>query len=386
MSARILVNDRPLYVTTSGVPVYLRSLLAHWPAGGPETWGVLTHGLRRAGHWPAVSARHSSALRLRPLVALGSPKALGRQVPNSVRRALRRGYAWTVRRLAHSSRSRAYFEPNHLAVATDLPTLTAFHDLSVVDHPEWHHAARVKQWDLELPQTLRVTRRWVTASQFTRDRLVQKLGVSPERIDVVPMAPRVFSSETTSGSRYELPERYLLVVGTLEPRKGLLTLLDAWAAVPDTRRRNCRLVLTGPVGWGDSVFWNSLVGHRAAQDVLTTGSVDEAALGQLLRGAVALLSASRYEGFGLPLVEAFALGTPVICSDIPTYREVAGTAALRVPAEDEAAWARAIGSVLDDAALRADLAAAGTRQVAALTWNQTAGRMAELLTQLASAG
>ncbi|HAU36189.1 MAG TPA: hypothetical protein DCX07_00545, partial [Phycisphaerales bacterium] len=97
-----------------------------------------------------------------------------------------------------------------------------------------------------------------------------------------------------------LPRRFLLHLGTLEPRKNLVTLLDAWSLLPEDFRREVRLVLAGGVGWGAGVFWSELVNHPAAGEVLVSGYVSDADAAMLLSAALAVIVPSRYEGFGLP--------------------------------------------------------------------------------------
>ena len=155
-----------------------------------------------------------------------------------------------------------------------------------------------------------------------------------------------------------LPERYVLAIGTLEPRKGLVSLVEA------TRDTGIPLVLIGPQGWGD-------VDVRAPH-VQMLGRLGDAELAYALRRATVLAVPSLAEGFGLPLLEAMAAGVPVVHTDAPALVEVAGGAGLVTPRGDVGALTRAIRSVVDDGTTAARMVSAGLRRAEAFTWEKAA--------------
>jgi glycosyltransferase involved in cell wall biosynthesis len=181
--------------------------------------------------------------------------------------------------------------------------------------------------------------------------------------------------------RLDLPERYVITLATLEPRKGLDVLVSALAAMGEGAPP---LLAVGQLGWGgvelDSVARDAGLPAGAARAL---GHVDDADLAVVLREAEALVAPSRAEGFGLPLIEAMAVGTPVICSDIPAFREVAADAALLVPVGDPGALAAAMGRLTGDAGLRARLVAAGLSRAAGFDWDRVARRAWQLYRDLA---
>ncbi|MBV9592254.1 MAG: glycosyltransferase family 4 protein [Actinobacteria bacterium] len=168
-----------------------------------------------------------------------------------------------------------------------------------------------------------------------------------------------------------VPDRYLLFVGTLEPRKGLDVLVAALARA----ETDLPLVVAGPPGWG-GVDLDELgrANGLAADRIRALGRVTDDQLGSLLRGCLALVAPSRSEGFGLPVADAMALGIPVVCSDVPALAEITDGAALLVAVDDPVALAAALDLLADDARLRTELAARGLRRAPALSWTAVAER------------
>ncbi len=388
--SEVLVNDECRFGHGAGVALYLENVVRHWPAESPlRPRGFVTHCVLRKSGWPERPAPRRSGLRACPLRELAPPRGSRGGVPLFLRRPARALYG---RMLALESRRRRYalaFEPNHLAVACARPVVTAIHDLSVIDHPEWHPADRVRRWERALDLSIAVTTRFITDSEFTRDRMSARLGIAAERIEVIPLAPRPlpYPGAALVAERLRaagLPARYLLHLGTVEPRKNIPLLLDAWAELPAVLRARASLLLAGAPGWGGAVFWRQLREHPAAAQVLATGYVSDPDAALLLAGAQALLVPSRYEGFGLPILEAMQCGSPVVCSDIPVFREVGAEAAAFVPAGDPDAWRRALERAVGDETWRARAAAAGREQAARFRWLETARRHARLMEEVAA--
>lgn len=389
MSApRVLVNDRCLHRGGAGVSTYLRGVLDHWPADAAVQvepfWPHLPGWLRAR---LATAERPLPPLKLQPLSSL-APPAASRPKP-VVRRLLQWAYARLYEKVYARGDFAASWEPNHLADPVPGPIVTTIHDLSVVEHPEWHPPDRTAQWQANLTRTLRITDRWVAVSQFTRGRMVQMLRIDPERIEVIPLAARGFPAVPPDQAAARLaaagvPARYVLHLGTLEPRKNLPLLLDAWAELSVSWPDAPALVLAGGVGWGGKAFFQSLAEHPIADRVWITGYISIADAGLLLRGARAVCLPSLYEGFGLPVLEAMSAGVPVLCSRIAVFQEVAADAAELLPADSPSAWSEAVRRLDEDESARARLATAGATRAAEFNWPRTAAAHAEVLGRAAS--
>jgi len=249
---------------------------------------------------------------------------------------------------------------------------------------------------LVLPWAFPPRHRWVLATALARIRkqaemvivpsmaaaedVVRYLQVERERIRVIPLGcePRFqpIGEPTRAAAmrqRYDLPERYILFVGTLEPRKNVRTLLQAFAQVmAETPQDDLTLVVAGGKGWGSEDYLATVDTLKLRNRVRFAGFVEDDLLPDLYRGALLFVYPSLYEGFGLPVLEAMACGTPVITSNCTSLPEVAGDAALLVDPTRPEALAAAMTSIIYDGGLCQGLRAKGIARARAFTWNAVA--------------
>ncbi|MCI0652804.1 MAG: glycosyltransferase family 4 protein, partial [Planctomycetes bacterium] len=354
-----------------------------------QPWGMYARGSLRATR--ARRALPPSGEFPIPLCSLrelagGRPRgALAGPVAGFVRRPLRFLYRRAFRGAARSDRFAAVFEPNHLTIPTERPAVATFHDLSVVERPEWHPREDAANWERSLSASLAATAHFIADSAFTRGRMMEFLGLRGEQITVAHLAPCLRAKRdgvAAIANRSALPARYLLHLGTIEPRKNIGVLLDAYLQLPARIKDTCGLVLCGARGWGDGAFWRALAEHPAAERVACTAYLPRGAADALLAGAAALVIPSRYEGFGLPLAEALTAGVPAIASDIEVFHEVAADAALYALPTDPAAWAAQIARLLDERELAAALARAGTARAGYFSWEKTAATTLAVLREV----
>lgn len=379
---RVLVNDRLLFLNRTGVGQYLAMVMAHWPArSSVQLQGFCS---RRCKNLKVSLARFAfppladlPPVRRRPLSALEAHARHTGRFKSIAKSAGRWLYDRMLAREWRRGDYTCFFEPNHVVGLSVAPTITTICDLSVLETPQFHPADRLAYWRREFDKTVATTTAWIAISAATRDAMVRRLGLSSRNIHVIPLAsrwPTVPDDWSPAAVRRQLglPDRYFAYLGTLEPRKNLTTLLDAYAQLPATFRRYAPLVLAGMPGWGDANFWRLLCEHPIAGDVLWTGYVTDAQAAALVRGALALAYPSLYEGFGLPALEAMALEVPVVASRIPSLEEVCGDAAILVEPTDVRAWTSALERIGEHDLLRERLRQQGARQAARFSWESTA--------------
>ncbi len=364
----IAINDRPLRQPRTGVGHYIDQLLRWLPKVAPQH--------RYVGFFTDVLGwRPPEVGTAVPAAAPGTP--VGRP-PWFARRLLQGAYHTAFRFATGRGRCDLYHEPNHIAMRWKGVTVTTVHDLSVVRHPEWHPDDRVAWYERDFEPSLAQSAHFICPSEFTRNELVELAGVAADRITVIPLAPRApFVPQTPQAvaavrARLSLPETFLLFVGTLEPRKNLHTLLEAYAQLLPAMRQRFPLVLAGAAGWGPGDLWHHAARLGVQRHLLPIGYVTDEDLACLYTAAAVLVWPSWYEGFGLPPLECMACGTPVITSNTSSLPEVVADAAITVDPGDPAVVAGAIRSLLDDKGRAADLSDRGRRRAAAFTWQRCA--------------
>ena len=221
-------------------------------------------------------------------------------------------------------------------------------------------------------------------SSFVGHETVEILGVAPERVHVIPLGvDEAVGGDPGRGRALAGADRYVLAIGTIEPRKDLPTLVAAMAELW-AEGENLMLVVAGPDGWGTDTFAEAVASHGAGDRVRRLGWVSAQQRADLLAGAVCLAYPSIYEGFGLPPLEAMAAGAPVVATTAGSLPEVCGDAALLVPPGAPTDLARALARVAADDNLAESLRAAGRANVERFSWDAMAESMVSLYHSLAS--
>jgi glycosyltransferase involved in cell wall biosynthesis len=286
---------------------------------------------------------------------------------------------WTLPRAAHRARSDLLHVSGFDApVWKRCPVVLTVHDLIGMLFPQNLPPISRFYWSKWLPFSVRFADQIIADSEHTQRDIVRLLKIDPARLTVIPLAAGlqyqpIEQADTLQSVRrkHHLPDRFILFVSTLEPRKGIDTLLEAFARLTPAQP-DVKLVITGKRGWYTEPLFAQLDRLQLAPRVQLTDYVPAEDLPALYNCADVLAFPSRYEGFGLTVLEAMACGTPVVCSNSSSLPEVAGDAALRVSPDDAPSLAQALQRVLTDATLRQQMKARGLQQAARFSWSRTA--------------
>ena len=300
----------------------------------------------------------------------GSPAIAHRPMPGA--RFIGRHVQWPSR--VRALRPDAFFGPAGVLPLREVgcPSVITVHDLAIYRKREWFPAGQPLSTGWIVPRSLRQADRLIAVSQNTARDLQSIFDVPASRISVVPEGvsrtfhPLGAEDLAEARARLRLPERFILFVSTIEPRKNLETLLEAWAMMRDRPD----LVVVGGWGWRYELVRARM--SRLGPGLHHLDSLDPSALPAVYNLALVLAHPAWYEGFGLPPLEAMACGTPVVVSDRSSLPEVVGDAGLIVPADSPEAWRQALEEVAGDAGLAADLRRRGIVRAAEFSWERSA--------------
>jgi alpha-1,3-rhamnosyl/mannosyltransferase len=372
MALRVGFNATPLAAPLTGIGNYILHLGAALSASG-EVDLYSFYGNRWVHETPrsGTGATHASfAARMRDLAKPWIP--------------FKRGLSQARQRLTFGRGVRRhgielYHEPNYVALPTAVPSVTTIHDLSWLRYPETHPRDRVRWLERAMPGTLSRVAAILVDSEFVRNEVLAAFGVDPSRIHVVPLGvaeafrPRVAGQTVASLQALGLTHGcYLLTVGTIEPRKNVGHVLDAYAGLPARLRARYPLVVAGAIGWRAKTLERQLQALASRGEIRFLGRVADDDLPCLYAGAAAFVFPSLYEGFGLPPLEAMASGVPVLVSDRASMPEIAGGAAMLLDPGQSERTAACLEAVLEDAERRAAMVERGLRRAAAFTWEACA--------------
>lgn len=261
-----------------------------------------------------------------------------------------------------------------------IPAVITVHDLGFLLYPNFVTAESARYYG-QTELAVRRANRIIAVSNSTRSDLVKLLGAPEAKINVIYEAAdplfqpvdRHDASQCLRLANIPAPDRFILAVGTIEPRKNLGTLLRAYQVLRQNYDVNVPLVLAGAPGWLFQDINDLVTALGLSNDVIFTGTVpDNEHLRALYNLADMLVHPAYYEGFGLPPLEAMACGTPVVCSNAGSLPEVVGDAALMAPPEDVEAWTVAMHRMLKDQHLRQDLQKRGFARAATFSWEKAA--------------
>jgi glycosyltransferase involved in cell wall biosynthesis len=295
-------------------------------------------------------------------------------------------YLWFELRLPAALRAHhcdVFYSPEGLVPShPPVPMVSVLHDMGYEAVPEQVDPLVLRYYRRFFPRGARAAARLVTVSDFARADIAIRTGIPTTSITVAPNAPRPIFRDPVHATP---PPSYLLFVGTIQPRKNVVRLLKAFDVMKTKTGSAVQLVVAGRRGWKDADVDAALAGMTHAGDVRFTGYVTDEELVALYKGARAVVQVPLFEGFGVPVIEAMAVGTPVIASNVSSLPEVAGSAALLVDPLDVPAIAHAMERVITDDELCDELRAKGIRQAATYSWDHTAEILWQCITDVVRA-
>ncbi len=353
---RVVIDAVPLLIRSAGVKNYLYYWIEYLrKAAAADTirtfpafeMGALTHERSVAGRWATWRGLGSLALANYTPLPVAGWAARGADVFH------------TTNLLRHPPRR---------------CRLTAtVHDMTCWLMPELHPAANIAA-DRSFIEVLRRVDAVIANSQCTKDDTVRVAGLKPEKISVIyPGIPEAFFAVPEAAvaavrERYKLRRPMILFIGTIEPRKNVDGLLDAYGELSASLREQFELVIAGPVGWAKEAT------RRRLSEVRYLGYVPEEDLAPLTAAATVFAYPSLYEGFGFPVAQALAAGVPVVTSNLSSLPEVAGDAAVLVDPRSTAELRDALQRLLLSPELRAKLSAKGRERAQGFRWPESAQR------------
>ncbi len=354
----IVTNTIPLLSPRTGVGNYIYNLLPEFHRLRPDYcyhyyYGYFTKTLKLHGDSKAFYIKE--LLKKTPLLSF-----LARSLKNDLARLQSRG------------RFDVYFEPNFIPLDIRAErTVTTVHDFSIHLHPEWHPKERVEYFSRNFFRRIGRSDVIVTDSKYIEGEALEILEGNPRIVTIyLGYNSMVFNTVQNQETKAGIPANYILFVGSIEPRKNLVSLLKAYAFLPREIRKGYKLLLAGFEGWKNKEFF--LLLDKLKGSVEYRGYVDDETLAGLYRNATCFVYPSLYEGFGLPPLEAMACGCPVVVSNVASLPEVCGDAAHYVDPHDVEGIAEGMYKVLTDNALRQSLIQKGLERARLFSWEKSA--------------
>jgi glycosyltransferase involved in cell wall biosynthesis len=304
--------------------------------------------------------------------------SVGRALPAAHKLMLLRDLAWPLGR-THMPAD-IFHSTDYRITRMDCPVVATLHDAIAMKFPEWYDGSMRSVKNYFLRKTVRNADHVIAVSQFSVAELVEYFGIDEEKITVVHNGVSSHWLDVPTEqevqhalSQYGLRRGYFLFVGTLQPRKNIERILEAYLKLPPAIRKERQLVIVGRAGWRCDTVLAQIRGaqERGEQVVWLNHVAGDDALRRVYAGAGAFVFPSLHEGFGIPVAEAFACGVPVVTSNTTSLPEVSQGAALEIDPMSVGEIGDAMASLMRDDALKARCVAAGRQRASQLTWGRT---------------
>ncbi len=354
-----------------------------YPLVWPKT-GVAHYTFELAQELSRLAPQHSFDL-IAPAAYPPEVSAQVNQIPNLAAVTLKTNLItrrwWAIGLPAHVRRARLdlFHGTNYeVPLRNRERNVLTVHDLSIFSHPETHDKRIATRGRRRLRIMMRSAARIITPTEAVKRELIARFQMNPDTIAVTPEAPRKAFRPMPAGQTADVRQRlgiaddFILCVGTIEPRKNLLTLVSAFAELLRNTAHQPQLVIAGPKGWLTAEFDRVAAEANFGERLRLVGYVGDEDLRALYSSCKAFVFPSLYEGFGLPPLEAMACGAPVIASRIAAHVETLGAHAHLVEPTDARALAKVMVTLLENQNERNRLSRAGIEHAARFTWEETA--------------
>lgn len=382
---KIYIEGSPLLKERSGIGQFTKRLIEAAASNHPEH-SYTVFGFK---FWT------------RPLPELPFPKNLGikRKI---IRYMPGRGYNLLFKhRVAPpvdtllGARPDIVFFPNFVrwpVLSKKTKTLLAVHDLSFIHFSQYTHPKNLPYMVKNVPYSINKADHILTISKSSKKQIADYYKIDPEKISIVTPAvdhadyyPRSKKEISAIRAKYKLPVKYILYASTLEPRKNVGGILEAYSKLDTPTKQKYGLVLAGGKGWKDEAIVEAIAKlKKNGENITVTGYVPDEDLPAIYSGAELFVYPSFYEGFGIPLLEAMACGIPVISSDNSSLPEVVGDAGIYVKAEDANSLTRNISKLLADRTLADKYRKKGFEQAKKFSWEKSADELVRVFEKLKS--
>lgn len=372
---KILFDATPMLVERTGIAYYTERLAVQLAQTFPDDVELVGFyynflGKRDSSHLPRLpNLRYTRATF----------------IPSKIIYQLRRwGVEFPIELLA-MQRADFILYPNFISYPSlfNTPSAPVIHDLTYKDLPDYVSPKLQRDLARFVPRDIKRASFTITVSEFTKKRIVDEYGAKPHNILVTPIPPvppRVHSDTERKKllKKARVSKPFILFVGTIEPRKNIINLIEAYKLLPATLRKKYSLVLAGRVERFAEAEARAIAdAQKQGYDIIFPGYTSEEIKEALYQSASLLAHASKYEGFGMPILEAMSYGTPCIVSDIPIFREVAGNAARYFNEQDPTDVAKVLASVLADKKMLSSLARRAKTHVTSYSWENVATTLFE---------
>ena len=305
-------------------------------------------------------------------------------------RTLRRLAQTTVlRRNLKKEKFDLYHEPNFLPLTYCLPVISTIHDLSIIRYPECHPTARVRLFNRHMLTAVENSQFLIADSEYVRREIIDTFGIDPQKVVTTLLGvektfyPRDQGVAREFMNKYKLRYKsFFLVVSTLEPRKNLKLVIDAYSGLARKVKERYPLVIVGMKGWKMNKFGKDIEKLQNRGYLRMLGYIDNDLLPIIYSSALSLIYPSKYEGFGLPPLESMACGTPVITSNASSLPEVVGDAGVMVSPDDVAGLSDAMIQMTEDVNLVQELSSRSISRANLFSWEKCARETVDVYRRL----